>query len=371
MIAEAVIDEKEVVVPPPDFPGASHVVVVTNEYGVTRRAKEILESAGFTADPLSRRYLVQGPLIIERLRPLDKSKYLSESVTSYFRNKMESLLHCSKCPGDVYTFSVSHSTDPNSPFFLTRARVDEACKKSKAKRKEVMEWFSKLFPSTKLARLVLDEELELAFYADGALLEKITLQENPVFPADRIDGYQEVEFAFDRVIPEEKFTCTRAKMLETGAAVCCSRRQAHALIVEIPCCYNLGGVVGRAFESRLSFILRLLEDAIQRPSYSLMERRSLREGVKRASYHGTLTAYPPGEVAYTKRLFTVDESAVPFLFSLAGSNEVFMLCETGNFLGATKSMGRVNIFHGVLRGHRPLSVVEHYPHLVALSKGEK
>lgn len=372
LIGEAFSREQEVEESVEGYATASRSLVFTNKRGALSNLHHLLVSEGFGTDELGQQFTVRGPLQIHSPMPIDGIRRLMEEVETHFRSKIESLLHLTETEGDIYTLTTMPSTEAKRPFMLVRVRLQEAaaCDKKK-KRKKLREWFDRLLPEASLVKFFIEEsDFELGFFPSAGYIDRVLLYETPRFPPDRIDGYQVVAFDLEGGIAEENFMLMRDKLLETGAAVSCIREDGESILVEVPCSFAFGGVVGRAFESRLAFIFSTIEE--QAATHRLIERRPLRKGAEyRPIKQGPLTAYPPGDIAFTRNLFSIDASKVPVLFErVGGGSEVFMLCNAGNFLAAHRRGELVEIYQGVLREREFLpDTVNYYPALVAAGMG--
>lgn len=344
----------------------------TNRSGVCNSIFRALKAEGFTNDPLGRRYIGNETIKDDLgVLPVEGHYQITENAQGHFRNKLESVFHCAGIPSEIISFRTLPSTRPNTPFFIVQSRLTETV----ADKGKIREWCRRLLPEATFSRIDISEGyVDLGFYSNVPLHELVH-KFAPSFPPDPVDGYQEVQFDMPFAVSEAQVSLMYHQLVETGAAISCTRRGDDQLVVEVPCCYARGGTVNRAFEHRLYYILSYIQENMKAaPDYTLMEkRRKLGEAVQDRPIipTGRLRKCLPGIPAVVQRIGTANESDIPYLFSRFPQDEVFLMCESGNFIAARRQGdGTVPLYHGVLRHHQRIdNIWEYYPHLVKVGQG--
>ncbi len=347
----------------------------TTQTDVLPKIIEKLKENGFTEDPLDKKYVGREKLPESiGVVPVDGQYRITENVDAHFRNKVESVFHGSDLPADIITFSSLPTTKKDTPFFMIRARIREGYDKhkKKKKKKELREWCARLLPEVALVRADINDALvDIGFFPLKDLRE-ITYKSAPSFPPDTIDGYQEVRFSFPFDLSEAQVALMKAALIEAGAVISCVLENKRDIIVDVPCSYNLGGTVGRAFENRAYYISSYIKEKMNSEAdCALMERKPSLGRSPQVLRSGRLVTCLKEEPAFTQKLGSISEADVPFLFSKTKQNEVFLMCEEGNFIGARrKGDGEVGLYHGVFRNSKKSSSIwDYYPSLVNIGKG--
>ena len=299
-----------------DIPPAQRALVYTNRTGAVGKIQAALAQEGFTAKLGDKKFAKRTMFLPPSQMPCTGVYHLQEAVERTYRQRVNTMLHCSKTIGDVYTCAHYNTTKAKSPFTIVRVRLSERASEPQAVTAVMQEWFEKLFPDNLLVKMFCEgRELEFGFFTSPSIIENILL-EHPVFPADKIDGYQVVTFEFNTPITEAWVGLLRDKFLRTGAGISCIKESGNDITMEIPCAYDAGGVNGRAFESRFRFIERILEEEHEPQRAVLAERRGLRVVESYAQQHVGLYSSPPQPVGYTRKVLSVHESKLPLLFSM-------------------------------------------------------
>ena len=305
--------------------------------------------------------------------PRNSRLALQEDVRSTIKNKIKALFYCSGIgESTIYQVSISETLNKDRPFCLTRINVNEGF----VSLKKIEENFWKIFPGSNLSRLIKEEKtVAIGFAFAESFIRNITDFERPIFPSDPIDEYCSVEFDFPEKLNNAMFEQLKFKVMETGAAVAAYKTGIKQVVLEIPCSSLFGGTVGAAFESRYIYTVGLMEKIFEaNPTTELKETKmlsesfdSLRNQVKRMRLVECIAS---DNFACFKKLITVKNSEMPFLFEEASGNEVFFLCEEGNYLAAKKTGDEINIYHGVVQGKSSVDVTRYYPALLEVGGGE-
>ncbi len=300
-----------------DIPPAQRALVYTNRTGAIGKIHEALTQEGFSGTLGGKKFAKRTMFLPPSQMPCTGVYHLQEAVERTYRQRVNTMLHCSKTVGEVYTCAHYNTTKDKSPFTIVRVRLSERAFNPQAVTMVMQEWFEKLFPDNLLVKIFCEgRELEFGFFTSPSIIENILL-EHPVFPADKIDGYQVVTFEFNTPITEAWVGLLRDKFLRAGAGISCVKESGNDITMEIPCAYDAGGVNGRAFESRFRFIERVLEEEHEPQRAVLVERRGLRVVEGYVGHHVGLYSSPPQPVGYTQKVLSVHESKLPLLFSMS------------------------------------------------------
>jgi len=355
--------------------GECIVEFYTRQNSPAAKMREGLLQMNFNEDPLGLRY-TKREFLPEDLEvfPVDGVFYITEAVGSHVRSKLESVFHCAQTPADLISVSTLPTTKKNTPFFLVRARLHNPLEESE---RNIRNWCQRLLPEVKFLRIGLDEDgfIHLGFYPTSSL-DEIVSHTTPKFPPDTIDGYQEVELSFSSPLTDAEISMFRDVILEAGAAVRCEKIDNRRMVLDIPCSYGLGGVVGRAFESRKYFITNYINRNLSNygmQPLSLQERKGVYRREEPIKRNPRLVTELQEEPAFLQRMFIIPEAQLPYLFSHTEQDEVYLLCEKRNFIAAKRNnAGGIELFHGIPRnGEKINNIWDFYPDLVKIGNGRK
>ena len=338
--------------------------------GCLSNLRSSMRRSGFVEDALSAKVIHETRLVREPVLPIDKITVLHEKIHGHFAHKINLCLQKSGGEAEVYRTHTLESTKKDVPFFIVNARI----KKRPTHKSSFRESFQALLTEAEIYRVFQEgQELEVAFIPKEHYLKEALSALAPSFPPDKIDGYQRVLIESENCLPSNiHFIVLKNKLLESGACVRCDKQSENALVMDIPCCYALGGTVGRAFESRIHYCIRELSEAIKtRPNYQLLERvpvYPVRDDNVLLEVEEVLESLKL-PIGMTRKITTLEESDVPYLFSGRLSEEIHLKCHEGNYLSARKRGKKVHVYHSVVNGSPVQRVKGFFPQLLKLGKG--
>lgn len=352
------------------FNVAENIAVKTdNNAKLVESIKNVLKRTGFKNSPLGKKTIEESRLEDSFVFPTNKFVQVTTQLEEHFKRKAE-LINIAF--NENLTFNrkrVLQSTQRNTPFFIL-----SGIPKGDIHEMRFRNMLKDVLKECVVVKAYLEENFfEIGFYPTTKFLNEVRKYLLPSFPMDSLHKVQEVRLETSKAIPSDlRYVFARNKILESGAALSCVKLSPKAIKVTIPYNPNLGGVFGPAYDQRLSYITKVIQESTDtQGEYS----------------HGLLSSYDYSDVKPYKspRVTRVEEninfsylqpicealsSELPELEDLLFEGKInSFLCETGNYLVTKRRGKKIHIYQGVKAGFQATNVREYIPHLYRLGKG--
>jgi len=242
---------------------------------------------------------------------------------------------------------------------LQAADMVRLLSKTESVQEALPNFIARNYPGLRVIRLCESKgEIEFAFSPTKEFLQEVR-DEIPCFPAEVVNGSCTVEFTFEKAPDKGRFAIATENLIRSGAAFSCVLAGSQRAVVAIPCNVDLGSSVSAAFESRLGHVSTWFEHVLeQKAIHQLLDTTfNTDKLIYECQDVGEILEFVPIEVMVTRKLSTIRESEVPFLFK--NTDVISALCEDGNYLIFRKN-GDITVYHGICGGASPCKAIYEY-----------